>query len=243
MAAIPPLVNSDYFGNKGLVIEVLGELSTDLYGLSTCSLTAKCPQTRLDLVPPLFSYHPVWTNMNAERQRITIKEGFLWITIEYAGVFGVTQPIYELALGVGEEPIVTHPKFATEIGGSPSAPLHSAIFLNPNTGKITSNDAIGVFDRFAARWAGGPNPFAGIESFLDFSQAIWRVRQYVTYRPSDITYVGKISWPEGPAPALGGSRNWLLQSINYEQRGLVYGLTKEWKASGPRGWNSTIYSR
>jgi hypothetical protein len=236
------LQHSNYFGNPGLVIEVIGELSTDLYGLSTASLTAKCPQNRFDLVPPLFSYHPVWTNLNAERQRITIKEGFLWITMEYAGIFGITQPIYELCLGVGEEPIVTHPKFVLQIAGKPSAPLNGAIFLNPSTGKITRNDGIGVFDRFSSQFSGQPNQFAGLESFLDFSQAVWRKRQYQTYQPTDASYVGKILQPEGPAPYLGTGRNWILQSINFEQRGIVYGVTKEWRASGFRGWNQIVYS-
>lgn len=237
------LQHSNYFGNPGLVIEVLGEISTDLYGLSTCSLTAKCPQNRFDLVPPLFSYHPIFAYLNVERQRVAIREGFLWITLEYAGINGGgTMPIYELCLGVSEEAIVTHPKFVTEIGGKPSAPLHGALFLDANTGRITNDDSVGVFDRFASMYAGNPNPFAAIETFVDFSQAVWRARYYITYQPSDITYVGKISWPEGPAPSLGGlGRNWLLQSINFERRGNIFGVTKEWRASGPRGWNEIIY--
>ena len=238
----PSLDNSNYFGNRQLVIEELGELTTDLYGLSTCSMTAKCPWNRLDLVPPLFSYHPVFGYLNVERQRIRIKDGFLWITLEYAGIAGgSTQPIYELSLGLGEERLEVHPKFGTQIAGRPSHPLNGAIFTDPQTGEITDDDSIGVFTRFSS-WLGSQvNPYAGIESFLDFSQACWRVRYYTTARPVDIGSLGKIVYPEGPAPGLGGGRNWLYQGLNYEQRGVVYGVTKEWKASGYRAWDSTIY--
>jgi hypothetical protein len=238
----PSLDHSNFFGNRALVIEVLGELSTDLYGLTTCSLTAKCPQDRWDLVPPLFDYHPLFSYLNVERQRIQIKDGFLWINLEYAGITGaVTTPIYELSLGVGETPIEAHPKFATQIGGTPSAPLNGAIFLHPSTNQITTDNTKGVFDRFASQFAGGPNIYAGVTSYIDFGQATWRVRQYQTFQPADISYVGKISWPEGPAPSLGGARNWLLQSVNFERRGNVYGVTKEWRASGPRGWDPIVY--
>jgi hypothetical protein len=246
------LVNSNYFGNPGLVIEILGEINTDLYGLSTGTLTAKCPQNRFDLVPPLFSYHPVFTYLNVERQRIQIKDGFLWITLDYAGILGgQTEPIYELCLGLGEEPIETHPNFVVNVSGSgdgqplagkPSAPYHGAYFVDSQTGRKTTDDATGVFDRFQGHLDdGSPNPFAGISSYLEFSQAVWRKRWYATFRPSDIIFLGKVMSPEGPAPALGGNRNWIYQSLNYEQRGIVYGITKEWKASGFRGWNPNIY--
>lgn len=237
----PSLDHSNYYGNRQLVIEELGEISTDLYGLSTCSMTAKCPWNRLDLVPPLFSYHPIFTYLNVERQRVRIKEGFLWITLEYAGIAGSTQPIFELSLGLGSEPIETHPKFGTDIAGSPSAPINGAIFRNPSTGEITSDDSIGVFDTFAARVDGNVNLYAGIRSFLDFSQATWRMRFHTTSRPVDIANLGKIVQPEGPAPGLGGNRNWLYQGLTYEQRGIIFSVCKEWKASGFRGWDPVIY--
>lgn len=248
------LVNSNYFGNPGLTIEILGEITTDLYGLTTCSLTAKCPQNRFDLVPPLFSYHPVFTYLNVERQRVLIKDGYLWITLEYAGISGgETTPIYELCLGVGEEPIETHPNFVVNalsagdgepLAGTPSHSYHGAVFRDENTNEVTTNDATGIFDKFKGHLPDGtPNVgFAGVTSFLDFSQAVWRKRWYSTARPSDITFLGKILYPEGPAPGLGGYRNWLYQGLTYEQRGNVFGITKEWKASGFRGWNPNIYS-
>jgi hypothetical protein len=247
------LQHSNYFGNPGLVIEIIGEINTDLYGLSTCTLTAKCPQNRFDLVPSLFSYHPVFPYLSVERQRVQIKDGFLWINLEYAGIAGgETQPIYELALGLGEEPIESHPNFVVNttgggdgqpLAGTPSNPYHAAIFRDVNTNKITRNDVTGRFDGFNGHLPDGtPNlGFAGVTSFLDFSQAVWRKRWYSTSRPGDITFLGKVLSPEGPVPSLGGSRNWIYQSLNYEQRGLVYGITKEWRSSGVRAANPNIY--
>lgn len=235
------LVNSNYYGNSGLILEEQGELTTDLYGLTTCSVTAKCSWQNPGAIPGLFSAHPNFSWLNVERQRIRPKDGFFWVTLEYAGVYGGTDAIYELCLGVGEEPIETHNLFASSIAGSPSAPKHGAIFLDPQTGDISHDDSIGVFDRFAVMDSGSPNQFAGIQSYLDFNQAIWREKYYTSGRPSDSANVGRIQSPAGPYPSLGGSRNWILQSLNYEQRGLVYGVTREWKASGPKGWNPIIY--
>lgn len=246
------LVNSTFYGAPGLVIDILGDLNTDLYGLSTCSLTATCPQNRYDLIPAMFSFHPVFTWLHVERQRVRIQEGRLNITCEYAGIIGgQTEPIYELSLGLSEEPIQTHPNFTVNatgggdgqpIAGTPSEPKHGAIFKD-DRGRITTNDATGNFVEFRSQLGVGvPNPFAGIVSYLDFGSATWRKRWYSVSRPTDITYLGHIQYPEGPAPGLGGLRNWLYVGLNYEQRGLVYGITKEWKASGRLPWNPNIYT-
>lgn len=235
-------VHSNYFGNTGLVVEIPGELVTDLYGLSTCSLVASCPMNRLDLVPPLFSQHPFFPYLNAEHQRVTIKDAKLFITIDYAGVNGATVPIYELCAGVGEEPIETHPN-ALAIMGTPDSPVNRALFVDFETGQLSNDPARAVFREFFPYLEDGSlNPFAGISAYLDFSQCVWRQRYYSTAYPSDATSLGRINSPPGPVPALGGSRNWIYMGLTFEQRGIVYGVTREWKASGFRGWNADIYS-
>src|SRR5215472_7929154 len=230
---------SHSYGNQLLVIEVPGELVTDLYGLSTCTLIATAPMNRLDLVPGLFTPHPIWTYLTVERQRVTIKDARLNIALDYAGVPGSTQPIYELVAGVGEEPIETHPRFIY-FAGRPSAPLNGAWFIDPNSGQQSDNDDTAIFSHFTLLVDGALNPKAGISAYLDFSQACWRQRYYSTAYPNDAAYLGSIQWPPG-APSLGASRNWIYQGLTFEQRGIVYGITREWKASGFRGWDPDIY--
>jgi hypothetical protein len=197
---------------------------------------------RYDLVPPLFSYHPLATYLNVERQRVTIKDGKLNISLDYAGVNGSTQPIYELCAGVGEEPIETHPN-AMNIIGTPTSPMNGAIFVDFETGQLSNDPTRAIFREFFPYLSDGTlNPFAGISAYLDFSQCVWRQRYYTTAYPNDATYLGTIQYPAGGPPGLRGSGNWIYAGLTFEQRGLVYGVTREWKASGFRGWNSTIYS-
>jgi hypothetical protein len=239
------LVNLNYFGNPGLMTESPGQLVTDIYGLDTCTAVFKCPSDRFDLVPLMFSYHPLFPWVNMERRRLDVSpegnRGYLVITGEFAGVAGSTEPIYELDLGLSEEPIQTHHKFVSEIAGTPSAPLHGAIFLD-SEGSITEDDSLGVFDKFITTIDGDLNPFAGLESYLDFSNAIWRRTVLQTFPPVDLYQLGYIDYPDGPFPALYAGQNWLFVGESYIQRGLVYSVKTEWRASGRRGWNSTIYS-
>lgn len=235
----------NYFGSTAF-LEDKGKLTTDIFGLQTCIARFKYPSsTAFSTLPSLFEAHPFYGWLRLERQEIDVTPGFLVITSGYAGIAGgvsESTPIYELCLGVGEEPIETHPKFQTDIAGTPSSPVHGAVFVDYETGKKTTDDEKGVFQEFLPIVGGSRNPFAGISSYLSPDQLTWRQRKVTTTRPASISDVGKIATPVGSPPSLGGgSRNWLLLAITYEQRGLVYFVTTEWRASGPTGWNSTIY--
>jgi len=230
------------YGSDGFIIEDPGDVHTDLYGLETCLATFKVPQDRLDLVPPMFAFHPIFTYLNMERRRINITPGYLIITGEFAGINGgSTTPIYEIAIGLSDEPIVTHPKFVQYIGGKPSSPLNGAIFLDPE-GEITSDDSVGQFAYFQHVSGGVQNALAGVDSYLAADQIVWRQKYYSTARPTLTTQVGYISSPIGPVPPTIGSGNWLLTGCTYEQRGNVFFICNEWRHSGRRGWNSVIYT-
>jgi hypothetical protein len=230
------------YGNTGLILESPGSNVTDIYGLETCTAVFK---SAVGEVPAMFTYHPVFTWLNLERRRVDLSpegnRGFTVTTGEFAGISGPTVPIYELDLGLSEEPIETHPKFVTDIAGTASAPLNGAIFVDEGTGLITSDDAHAVFSKFVSTIAGDRNPFAGITSYLDFSNSIWRKTEMLATNPTDLTLLGDIATPAGPAPALDTGQNWLFIGMSYIQRGLVYSVKWEWRASGRRGWNETIY--
>jgi hypothetical protein len=183
----------------------------------------------------MFSAHPIYTWTNLERRRVQIGEGIMTITGDYAGVNGESAHIFELCLGIADEPIVTHPRFTSDIGGLPSAPLHGAVFLDPD-GNVTTDDAIGNFAYF-----NHSTEFAGIESYLAADQMTWRER-YVSRAEPDASHVGKISNPSfGPYGTPPGTTNWLQISCTFEQRGVCFFVTNEWRAGGRRGWNTTIY--
>lgn len=236
------MVHNNQFGNNGLILESPGDLHTDIYGLETCTAVFKCPMDNFSLVPAMFSFHPIFGYLNMERRRVSITPGFLVITGEYAGIpGGSTVPIYEISIGLADEPIVTHPKFTNYIGGTPSTPLNGAIFLDPD-GEVTSDDSLGQFAYFSHTAGGIQNAFAGIDSYLAADQIVWREKYYSLARPVITQQVGYIMPPAGPVPSVSGP-NWLFTGCTYEQRGNVYFVCNEWRNSGRRGWNQTIYTR
>jgi hypothetical protein len=230
------------YGYTGLILESAGSNVTDIYGLETCTAVFKAVDGE---VPAMFTYHPIFTWLHLERRRVDISpegfRGFTVTTAEFAGISGPTVPIYELDLGLSEEPIETHPLFVSDIAGTASAPLNGAIFVDESTGRITSDEAHAVFSKFQTTIGGVRNPFAGISAYLDFSNSIWRKTQMLPTNPADLTTLGKIATPDGPVPALDTGQDWLFTGMSYVQRGLVFSVKWEWRASGRRGWNETIY--
>lgn len=221
-------------GQDGLQVQDPGELTTDRYGLSTVTTVWRAPA---DLPktswPAIYSPHPLYPFAQLDRRRVQIQGGHTIITGEYAGVDGATDSVYELTVGVQDEPIVSHPQFVSSIGGRPSAPLHGAIFLDPD-GAVTTNDDIGQFAYFKVG-----SDFAGIESYLAADFVTWRQR-YCTNVVVVYGDVGHISAPAG-GPLVSPS-NWIKISTNIERRGAAFMVCHEWRAGGRRGWNSIIYS-
>lgn len=138
------------------------------------------------------------------------------------------EPIYELIGNLSQEALETNPDFVDVIGGTKDAPLNSAIF-----------DSNGRFLGFPPD-AG--NELGGIRSFLN-PQLTWRETKFKLSSTLDsIASMGKIHAPAGGAPTLPTPRNWLLTSFSQRRQGNNYQQTREWRSSGPRGWNSLLYS-
>ena len=232
----------DKYGNDGLITSVTGDIHTDRFGLETCTTMFKISiDTLYSSLPPINSFNPTFGWLIMERRRVTTTPGFWEVYGEYVGISqDPTDSVYELAIGLSDEPIVTHPKFISDIGGSPSRPLNGAIFLDQE-GEITTDDSLGQFAYFQHMFGGQLNIFAGIDSYLAADQVVWR-QKYCATTPPNITYqVGYINSPTGLNVSVHGP-NWLLTSSTFEQRGRVYFICNEWRNSGRRGWNQSIYT-
>lgn len=243
-----PSATTNDFNYYGLTnfLEDQGRLTTDIFGLQTCTARFKYP-AGIGFIgaPSLFDPHPNYSWLHLEHQEIDVAPGFTIFTNGYAGIAGglsESTPIYEMSLGVSEEQIQLHPKFITSIGGRPSAPLNGAIFVDFETGKKTTDDARGVFQEFLGIVGGERNLLGGISAFLSPNEFTWRERKVSNARPFDVSQVGYISTPVGPAPSVNFPRNWLYMGVSYEQRGLSYFINREWRASGRNGWNQIIYT-
>lgn len=222
-------------GQTGWVLQSNGSLQTDRHGLAQA--TARWTRADVGNANPgspvgFGSLHPLWSYLACDRFTITQEEAFWVCEAQFYGVNGVPEPIYELDYSTSEEPIETHKDFRATIGGKPTAVLHGAKF-----------DTDGVFVGFAGPFADNTeeDTWRGITSYLA-PGAIWRKSYTTSTRPADLGSVGKIDVPEGSAPAVPTGYNWLYLGVTWEQRGRTYSVRKEWRLSGRRGWNATIYT-
>jgi len=205
----------------------------------------------LQTARPLGGTHPYNTRLWMEQQEIVYTDSGAQAVCSYAGVLfeNLEKPSYELVIGMEESPISTHPKFLT-IAGKPSATANGALFIDPETGGVSVDDAAGVFDRFLPYVGGSLNDKAGIESYLD--PVVTYRESYVSYALPSTLFFGEIM-SDVPGPGFRGPlgrRNWLYVGYTYRRRGdpngavtrVVYEIAKEWKLSGRNGWDTDIYA-
>lgn len=236
------------FGKTALHYRDSSRVVRDRYGLDSGNVTWQVARAVWQgnpsaNTPALGDAHPFCNWMHAEKVTWDFVPGFVLFAAEYAGVNGSTTPVYELEMGASEEPIQTHPKFVSDIAGTPAVPANGAIFRDEE-GNKTRDNMKGIFDRFRVLLDdGSPNPFGGVTGYLN-PQMTWTKTWITASKPNDLAQVGKIDTPEGAPPSLGGSRNWLYVALTYEERGggNCYKVKKAWRASGARGWNTTLYS-
>jgi hypothetical protein len=214
----------NYFGKSGLFLESFGQLHTDIYGLSTATAAWVSPIDQM-LWPDILSPHPIWTFLHMERRTVSVEYGFVRTIGEYAGFELHPVPVVEYSTGVNEEPIQTHPNFA-DFAGTPSAPQNGAIFINPATGELSTDDGTGVFQEF---WSNPPNDFAGQTTYL----MPVLVMRTTTIDSSPTASTGQVGHLQG---------GMLCTNVTVSQRGIVFQTTVELRGGGPRGWNSQIYN-
>lgn len=231
------------FGKQGLLLSSSGEITADRNGLWTGACVFTFDEGHVEQVPAIGSVHPYVSFLVAERFRITFTPGRWTTAVDYVGTnLDDSKPQYELSPGTGNEPIEAHDKFLATLAGKPSAPLHGAIFRDPETGAVSTDDTPGmaVFDRFSVFLADGTlNPFAGQEQFISQNNTVWT--KTWTRRSAPTAHKVRIANPDGNAPNYGGATNWLALPVAYTERGNVFACTARWIASGPRGWNPIVY--
>jgi len=165
------------------------------------------------------------------------------VTLLYAGTTGPAAsepPVYELSLTTATRPIETHPAFAS--AGSGFAQSIVAAAGGWADGKANRDSTTKVFTGFGADATGN---LIGVTDYLDANQMTWSKTYLTTTQPTDISAVGKIATPDSdgsnPVPTLGTNQTWLYTGITWQKRGIIYQVTKTWRASGLAGWNTNIY--
>lgn len=245
--------NLEFHGSHGVILEDPGTVHISRFSLATCTSVFKIEKSRYTLLPKIGDRHPIFDFLSIESSELALKGAFAVLTASFAGVnaqYDDQNPVYELVVGVSEEPIQLHPRFKSTIAGTPIAPLHGAMFKDRATGLVTFNggpfvpitnkgyDFAGfmVMDTESTQ-----NPYGGIDHYLSAEQITWRRTVTRKTPATEITKVGTIQTPKGPAPQLPAGRNWLNMGLTQTKRGSAYTSVEEWRSSARVGWISEIY--
>lgn len=180
------------------------------------------------------SGHAEFPSMLAYSSEVTQgRAGIGYLQLEYRGnVGGLPEPTYTLDRATHSEPISTHPDWDDTIAGSPSDPQNGAIFVDPETGKVSTDDDTGIFKG----WTAG-SIFEGVEDYL-VAGATW-TSSYASYDQPNFSEVGKISTPDGPAPAAPDDSFWIYTGGSSTYQGSVYRVQETWLLTGGMDTDAT----
>jgi len=151
-----------------------------------------------------------------------------------------------LEVSMSQEPIETHPRFLSFAGGRgeegrpANQGKNGALYREAGEGQYEFDFFLHTLDDEEL------NPFSGIKSYL-FPNEVYTQTRIDTTWPSvgELAYLGKILdslWLDENVPELPTVQNWLYSGVRVRNIGNVYfEAQRTAMASGPRGWQSTIY--
>ena len=229
-------------------------IENDGYGLLTSRLTYRIDQTRVETnAPKKGDPHPKDTRLKAWKVMWTRDQNDLGtINADYIG-FAQGESTTPIVSGVGvtqQEAIDTHISFESAIGGTPAAPINGATF--DGAGKFT-----GFPHNDDSKTAGTINLRAYLAPTLGFSGIVY-VSSFTTVQ-SVVDNIGKTSkdgsfaglqlvykktaeWVIGsPGGAAGNWHQLFLDSVNFEEFGLVYKISYTVRYFA-YGFNPKVYS-
>jgi hypothetical protein len=229
-------------------------IENDGYGLLTSRLTYRIDQTRVETnAPKKGDPHPKDTRLKAWKVMWTRDQNDLGtINADYIG-FAQGESTTPIVSGVGvtqQEAIDTHISFESDIGGTPAAPINGATF--DGAGKFT-----GFPHNDDSKAAGTINLRAYLAPTLGFSGIVY-VSSFTTVQ-SVVDNIGKTSkdgsfaglqlvykktaeWVIGsPGGASGNWHQLFLDSVNFEEFGLVYKISYTVRYFA-YGFNPKVYS-
>lgn len=237
-----------YLGD-GLVIGDEFDVSVDKAGLWSGTQRFWCHEGDLAMaMPEPGSEHPKYPFLAMDSARASYHAGeAMEIVAIYAGLnatFGegavVPAPEYWLDVTTSDEPLATHPRYAS-LDAQDAA---EAVELAINPPKDDAGESLVEVDTTgwdAMKLELYDKTRTGIEAFRD-PKVIWGKRWVSEALPSNLNATGEIDTPDGGPPSLGGDRNWMYLGARTRIRGKVYEIEESWEASGRGGWDSDLYS-
>lgn len=136
-----------------------------------------------------------------------------------------------------QEPIESHPEFVSQIGGSPTNPLHGA-YYDQTTGEFLGFPVIDPDEPQSL-----PSRFAGVRSYVMPQETYSSNSVEFSYPDSsEIESIGKVITPTIFLPSLPGERNWLNTGIRISNiANVYYRIQRTGQLSGPRKWLEEVY--
>lgn len=212
-------------GNSALHLQPGWTISEDEFGLLTGEATWEGDFALRHLAPRKGTLHPYDSRLTCYRSTVSrLGADKCRISLGYIGLAQDPTPwVIEHPGGSGQEPIETHPSFAS-LAGTSASPLNGAAF-DENTGEFIG-------------FVNPSNSLCGVRSYI-VPSVIVSATYYTHYAPM-LGNVGKItSFPPIAMPS--SVRNCLLIGQPYQQIGNVFKVTNQYLGSGPGGWNTRIY--
>jgi len=191
---------------------------------------------------------PNFPGLLLEEKEILFDEGDqATLLLTWEGVTSETlpPPFWRIVRTPQEEPIESHRRFVSSIGGTATNPLNGAVF-DSETGlfegfPMTANANLRGVSKYLAENIVVTKEYVAINQPNDnFEIPIIRTPRITEIDPLDPDAVPDRGIEAIPSIPLG--YNWLQTDLVYTRRGNVYEITEEYTASGIGGWNSLIYA-
>jgi hypothetical protein len=229
-------------------------IENDGYGLLTSRLTYRIDQTRVETnAPKKGDPHPKDSRLKAWKVMWTRDQNDLGtINADYIG-FAQGDSTTPIVSGIGvtqQEAIDTHISFESSIGGTPAAPINGATF--DGAGKFT-----GFPHNEDSKTAGTINLRAYLAPTLGFSGIVYvssfttvqsvvdnigRTSKSGMFAGLQLVYKKEAEWVIGsPGGASGNWHQLFLDSVNFEEFGLVYKISYTVRYFA-YGFNPKVYS-
>jgi hypothetical protein len=227
-------MNTRASSNGFCILKNSGERTTGKDGVVSCGATFFClPYSdHAHYTPQIgISAHPIWSDLFCVSTMVKRQNAGAIIQANYEGVIAAgmgdsnSERTVEISTTVREEPIETHPDFASW-AGTPQ---------NPNGGVF---DEDGKFTGWNSKTALGAE-MAGVKSYLVPSSSA--TISYLSRSRPSLARVGTIQTPAG-LPAVSPHRTWLFTGLSYQKlQDGSYKVTENYLLSGAKGWNTRIY--
>lgn len=149
----------------------------------------------------------------------------------------------ELDFSMKEEPIQSHPNFATDGGISTLYGYNET--LKEFSINVPDDSILSDVQTTDNNGKGGDNPLYGCTSFLSMTATFRRNETVSDLADIEGLFddIGKISMPESELITIPEvpTRNWLKLAPKVTSRANVFEVSRQWMMSGAGGWNSKIY--